>query len=104
MDYSQYKYLNAITKHEDGSTTINLPPLNTRGDYHIIHAYDQTLYESNIKNMKLKQLETWLIYTFPGQLPPDGTNNINKAANIYNSDMRQNFIDIINWLNDPHDN
>ena len=80
------------------------PDLQTNGDYHVIHAYDEQLTSSRVMNAKVRQLHTWLNFTFPQATPPQGDNNVNKAAAIYTSDQRENIIDLVNWILDPIDN
>jgi hypothetical protein len=80
------------------------PNLDINGDYHIIHAYDDTLISTRNKSAKLDQLQMWLTQTFQYTLPPNGNGLINKAANIFNSDQKEDFIALVNWLNDPNDN
>tara|TARA_B100000902_G_C27029645_1_gene773792 strand:+ start:314 stop:706 length:393 start_codon:yes stop_codon:yes gene_type:complete len=82
------------------------PNLQTNGDYHIVHAYDETLTSSRTMSEKVNILNVWLTQTFPGAggPPQDNNDHINKAYNIYNSDQRQNLIDLVNWILDPTDN
>jgi len=80
------------------------PNLQTNGDYHIIHAYDETLEANRMMTAKLEQLNTWVTQTFNHELPQQGDNIINKAGNIWQSDQKQNFINLVNWLNDPTNN
>lgn len=80
------------------------PELKLNGDYHIIHAYDDTLISIRNKSDKLNQLQMWLTQTFQYTLPQNGNGLINKAANIFNSDQKENFIALVNWLNDPNNN
>lgn len=83
----------------------NLQNLVTNGDYHIIHTYDEQLRSSNMMKNKIEQLNLWLNTTFTfGDLPLDGNENINKSARIYNSNQKQELIDLVNWLLDPKDN
>ena len=83
----------------------NLENLVTNGDYHIIHAYDEELRSSNIMKNKIDQLNLWLSTTFTfGNLPLEGNENINKSARIYNSNQKQELIDLVNWFLDPKDN
>ena len=77
------------------------PNLQTNGDYHIVHAYDERLTSRITINNKVEQLQLWLTHTFQGQPPPQGNNTINKAYNIYNSGQRQDLIDLVNWILDP---
>lgn len=94
-----------IRKEGDNISFPNgFPDLQTNGDYHVIHAYDEQLSSSRVMDAKIQQLNTWLNFTFPQALPPAGNNIINKAASIYTSDQRQNIIDLVNWLVDPRDN
>lgn len=55
-------------------------------------------------NSKVRQLHTWLNFTFPQATPPPGDNDVNKAAAIYTSAQRQNLIDLVNWILDPINN
>ena len=56
------------------------------------------------KKNNIDQLLLWLNRTLPttesNRLPTDGDAAINKVARIYSNDqLRQDFIDIINWVN-----
>lgn len=98
-------YYNIIRKDDkEISFPTGFPNLDKNGDYHIIHSYDPSLTSDRIMRAKINQLNTWLKGTFPGGTPNEGNNNINKAAKLYNSKEKQNFMDLINWLLDPNDN
>jgi hypothetical protein len=91
----------AIRKDGDNISFPNgFPNLQTNGDYHIVHAYDERLTSRITINEKVEQLQLWLTHTFQ-EPPPQGNNIINKAYNIYNSGQRQDLIDLVNWILDP---
>jgi hypothetical protein len=100
------KYYNIINKEGDKITfPEGFPKLQTNGNYHIVHNHTDNM--ALIKENKINILLTWLTNTFPNYGNNNDNSNddiINKAHNIYKSDNRQNFIDIIKWLNDPNDN
>ena len=83
------------------------PKLVNNGDYHIIHSNDNMLRIPNIKQDKIDQLLLWLKNTFQymnnDQDISNLSKNIKKAYNIYNSDKRNDFIEIIEWLNSEID-
>ena len=82
------------------------PDLSSNGDYHVVHAYDPVVNSDRNKLSKIEILQVWVNQTFPqaGQPPGDLGEHINKTWNLYNSDVKQDFIDLVNWLNDPTDN
>ena len=63
------------------------------------------IIDSNrVMKAKLGQLNTWLTQTFEHCEPPHGDDNINKASRLYKSEYRQDFKDLIDWLQDSEDN
>ena len=78
------------------------PNLVTNGNYHIIHAFDQLYTSKQNKSLKIEELNMWVNQTFNNGLPPQGNDIINKVANIWQSNQRQDLIDLVNWLNDAN--
>ena len=106
------RHNNAIRKNDNQIILENgFYDLKTNGDYHIIHAYDETIFNS--KQSKLDQLLTMLTTTFP-MIQNDSillSNQDEMPGIIYkvwlkleNDNERKNLVDIIKWLNDPKDN
>ena len=94
-----------INKNNDIISFPNgFPNLEKNGDYNIVHQYDEKLEAYRVMQAKLEQLHMWLNVTFENYgKPPLGNKNINKALDIFESDKKQNFIDLITWLRDPTD-
>ncbi len=93
---------------KDGNTISfpnGFPDLSTNGSYNIVHAFDQELMANQNKLLKLEQLKTWVTQTLPEGQPPAimGEDYLRKTWNIYNSANRQDFIDLINWLDNPNE-
>ena len=87
------------------SYDLDLTKMKANGDYYVIHSYDPELNANRVMKEKINQLDTWLKHTFNyGDEPPKADDNINKAFQLWNSDNKQNFKDIIDWLMDPKDN
>lgn len=97
---------NVIRKDGDIiSTKLDLSKMKVNGDYHVIHSYDPKYVANRVMKEKLQQLDMWVNQTFncAGE-PPVADDNINKAFKLCNSDNKQDFIDIVNWLMDTKDN
>ena len=106
MDNNTY-FKDSIRKDNENISFPNgFPELKVNGDYHIIHKYDTNLNNSRVMKEKLEQLNTWMKFTFPSQLPPETLENENclNASKIYSSDFKDEFNKIIDWLLDPKDN
>ena len=82
------------------------PDLSANGDYHVVHAYDPVVNSDGNKLTKIADLYGWVTQTFPlvGGPPAGEGEFFGKTWNVYNSDVSQDFIDLVNWLNDPTDN
>ena len=104
MDTNTY-FKDYIRKDDDKiSFPKGFPDLKVNGNYHIIHRYDNSINKDRILNDKLNQLNMWLKQTFPVELPPQSENNVYFASKIFNSENKNDFIKIIDWLLDPKDN
>ena len=97
---------NVIRKEDDKIiSNLDLSKMKTNGDYYVIHSYDPELNTNRVMKAKLNQLDTWLKHTFNyGDEPPKADDNVNKAFRIWNSENKQDIMDLINWLKDPKDN
>jgi hypothetical protein len=107
MAKNNSRFNNSIRKDNNIISFPNgFPILEVNGDYHIIHAYDKSITNTQIMNDKLNQLNIWINTTFPTITNNDeinlfdGSDNINNAFRIWNTN-KNDFISIVNWLNDP---
>ena len=105
MNNNDGVYYNVIKKDDKVISFPNgFPSFDRNGNYHIIHAYHPNLTSDRIMRDKINQLNTWLKNTLPRSIPNEGNDNINKASKIYNSEQKNNMMELIDWLLDPNDN
>jgi hypothetical protein len=73
--------------------------LHMNGSYNLIH--NSEYYNINNTLEKVNQLKNIIEVTLKNNpAPPTGANFVNKVSNIYNSDKRQDLIDIITYIFD----
>ena len=54
--------------------------------------------DMNNKLENLDQLKIWLEVTFNHVIPPKDDNIINKAYNIWNSEYKEDLLNLIEWI------
>ena len=108
LNPNQMKISDALRK-EGAQVTMNIGDVSNlmNGDYDLVHKYEPEIAALRIKQAKMEQLATWLNNTFPrfGAAPAvASTDIIGSAARIFNSGQKEDFMRLVEWLNDPADN
>ena len=107
MEPNQMKISDALRK-EGAQVTMNIGDVSNlmNGDYDLVHKYEPEIAALRIKQSKMEQLSTWLNITFPGsvRVPDQSEDTVGSAARIFTSGQKEDFMRLVEWLNDPADN